>query len=292
MDGHRDKNSETFAVVALGQIEAKHSPRKSPCRSSGGARFHDETSGASRDCTSLQQERAVLDSSTSPSEKIAFVQGLMLFSDVSPADCSTIISGAREKRYWRWQTIFSEGDPVLHVVLLLSGYVKITQLGPRSNEVILRLSGIGDVVGGFGRWSDYKHCSTAQAVRPCTALVWDAATFEKLLERFDLLRRNTVRALEERLQEMEQRFREVSTENVGSRLSSELIRLSKQFGCNVSGHREICLSRTELAQLTGMTPSTVSRLLCRWEALGIVSIGREMVEVRDITALARSTAGG
>ena len=230
-----------------------------------------------------------MDSANSQSEKIAFVQGLTLFSEVSAADCSTIISGACEKRFWRGQTIFSAGDPVEQVFLLLSGCVKITQLGPRSKEVILRLSGIGEVVGAFGPWSNCKQCSTAQAVRPGTALVWDVATFDRLLLRFASFRRNTVCALEERLEEMEQRFRELSTENVESRLSSELIRLSKHFGCAICGHREICLSRRELAQLTGATPSTVSRLLCRWQALGIVSIGREVVEVRDFTALARST---
>lgn len=213
-----------------------------------------------------------------------------LFSDVSAADCSTIISAAHERRLWRRQPIFFVGDRVEQVFLLLSGCVKITQQGPGGNQVILRLNGIGELVGTFGLWSNCKHCSTAQAVRPCTALVWDVTTFDKLLLRFASFRRNTVCALEERLEEMEQRFRELSTENVESRLSSELIRLSKHFGCAVCGHREICLSRRELAQLTGTTLYTVSRLLCRWQALGIVSIGREVVEVRDFTALARSTA--
>ena len=96
-----------------------------------------------------------------------------------------------------------------------------------------------------------------------------------------------MRALEERLEEMDQRFREVSTENVGSRLSSELIRLSKRFACAMNGHQEICLSRKELAQLTGTTVATVSRQLCRWQSLGIVSIGRQMVQVCDVTALAK-----
>jgi predicted transcriptional regulator len=53
----------------------------------------------------------------------------------------------------------------------------------------------------------------------------------------------------------------------------------------MNGHQEICLSRQELAQLTGTTLATVSRHLCRWQSLGIVSIGREMVQVRDLTAL-------
>lgn len=221
---------------------------------------------------------------TSESEQITLVKGLTLFSGVSPRDCNAIISGASPKSFRRWQTIFSIGDPVEQVALLLSGWVKITRPSPRKSEVILRLSGSGDLVGTLSR-SEHKHCSTAQAVRPCTALVWDSETFDKLLERFDLFRSNMVCALEERLLEMEQRFREVSTESVGSRLSSELIRLSKRFECDVNGHQEICLSRQELAQLTGTTLATVSRHLCRWQALGIVSIGREMVHVCDVTAL-------
>jgi len=87
------------------------------------------------------------------------------------------------------------------------------------------------------------------------------------------------------LQEMEQRFREVSTEKVGSRLSSELLRLSNRLGRVTNGHLEISLSRAELAQMTGTTLFTVSRLLCRWQTQGIVSIRREAVLVRDFAAL-------
>jgi CRP-like cAMP-binding protein len=118
--------------------------------------------------------------------------------------------------------------------------------------------------------------------------VWDAAVFEKLLARIPTFRRNTVRALEERLLEMEQRFREVSTEKVGSRLSSELVRLSDRLRrCTENGRLEITLSRAELAQLTGTTLFTVSRLLCQWQTQGIVRVRRESVLVQDFAALAQ-----
>ena len=222
---------------------------------------------------------------TSPGEKIALVQKFALFSDISPADCATIIAGGREKRLFRRQNLFSAGDPVEQVFLLLSGSAKVTQVGFKGSEVILRLNGVGDLVGIFGLWPDCKHNSSAQAVQPCTALVWDSSTFAKLLENFTLLRRNTVRALEERMQELEQRFREISTEDVPSRLSSELIRLSSRFGYGSDGNGEIRLSHTDLAQLTGTTLSTVSRLLSRWQKLGIVSVGREGIQVHNLTAL-------
>jgi len=221
------------------------------------------------------------------SPKSSQVQGFSLFADVSSSDCASILGSAREKRFARRQTLYSEGDPVRFVTLLLSGCVKVTQIGMSGSEVILRLNGAGEVVGAFRLCADCNHCSTAQSIQPTNALVWEAAAFERLLERYPAFRRNTVRALETRLQEMEQRFREVSTERVGSRLSSELVRLTNRLGRPVDGHLEITLSRAELAQLTGTTLFTVSRLLCQWQTLGIVKIRREAVLVQDFAALSQ-----
>ena len=75
-----------------------------------------------------------MSSATAQSENVAFVQQLTLFSDISPADCIAIISAAREENYPRSQTIFSIGDGVEQVVLLLSGWVKITQPGPKGTK--------------------------------------------------------------------------------------------------------------------------------------------------------------
>lgn len=230
-----------------------------------------------------------MDSDTSPSAQTLIIEGLRLFADVSPADCNTIISCAHEKRFCRRQTIFFIGDPIEHVFLLLSGCVKITQQNASGDEVILRLAGSGEVVGAIRLGSDRKYGSTAQVVQTCTALVWNTATFGKLLQHFAPFGRNMFYALEECLEEMEQRFREISTENVASRVSSELIRLSRHLTCDENGHLEICLTRTELAQLTGTTLSTMSRLLCRWQALGIVKLGREAVKVNDFAALVHSS---
>ena len=223
--------------------------------------------------------------SSSRSAKSDSALDFALFSGICPADCAAVISAGREKRLARHQVLFSVGDPIEQVFLLLSGSAKITQVDLRGTEVILRVIGAGDLVGIFSLWPDGKHTSSALAVQAGTALVWDSTTFTRLLDHFAGIRHNTFRILGEHLQEMEQRFRELSTEDVPSRLSSELIRLSKRFGQGVKGKGEIRLSQTDLAQLTGTTVSTVSRLLSRWERLGIVSVRREKVQVRNPSAL-------
>lgn len=226
-----------------------------------------------------------LDVASLMSQRATSVQRFPLFSGIPLADCIKIVSAAQEKHFSRRQTIFFEGDPIRHIVLLLSGCVKVTQFGPNGQEVILRLNGPGEMVGMLGLHAKGNHSSTARTVQVAAALVWDAAHFEAVSERFPLLRRNTARVLEQRLHELEERFREISTEKVSPRLSSELVRLLTQVGKRVNDEVEIGLSREELAQLTGTTLFTVSRLLSQWELQGIVSARREMVLVRNVQAL-------
>lgn len=227
-----------------------------------------------------------MDNLSSLGQRVAAVQPFGLFSGISLADCTEIVSASQKKIFLRRQTIFFEGSRIRQIVLLISGCVKLSQFGQSGTEVILRLGGPGEIIGALGLSTPSDHCSTAQTLELCTALVWEAAIFDVISGRFPLLRRNVARILEDRLQNMEKRFREISTEKVAARLSSELVRLVHQIGQRVNGYVEISLSREELAQLTGTTLFTVSRLLCQWEVLGIVSARRGGLLVLNLPALA------
>jgi len=223
---------------------------------------------------------------TAMSQEAALVQHFPLFSNISSADRTEIVSAAREKEFLRRQTIFFQGDPIEQVILLTSGAVKITQVGQNGTEVILRLNGPGDLVGATGLWTRCNHYSMAHALRSSRALVWGAAVFAALSERFPILRHNAARILGEHLRELEERFREISTENVAPRLGHAIARLLNRIGERENGAVKIRLSHEELAQLIGTTLFTVCRLLSQWEQKGIVSTGREAVMVHDPHALA------
>ena len=210
-----------------------------------------------------------------------------LLANLAEADHLQIIAAAQEKKYPRRQTLFLEGDPVRNVILLTSGYAKLMQFGQSGTEVILRLSGPGEVVGAVGLSGQVRHDAMARSVDAVSALVWESSTFESLSDRYPMLRRNTTRILCQRLQEMEQRYLEISTEKVAARLSHELIRLHSQIGRSVNGNgtKEIGLSREELAQMTGTTLFTISRLLSEWDQLGIVRTRRAAVSILKLCAL-------
>ena len=81
------------------------------------------------------------------------VRKFTLFVGISPTDCAAIVSLSHERRLCRRQNLFSVGDPVAQVFLLLSGGVKMTQVGFRGGEAMPRIYGVGDLVGtlAYGR---------------------------------------------------------------------------------------------------------------------------------------------
>jgi len=208
-----------------------------------------------------------------------------LFSGILPGDYAKIAAAARVREFTRGELLYIEGDSVQQVLLITSGFAKITQLGLSGTEVILRFSVPGDVLGAVGLLSSGRHCRTAQAFRLCRALVWDASAFNALLERFPVLHQNMVRLLRDDLLELEERFHEVATERVGPRVARQLVRLLERIGRPVNGEVEIGLSREDLAQMTGTTLFTVSRLLSAWEARGLVRPRRESVTICDVPSL-------
>lgn len=213
-----------------------------------------------------------------------------LFSGLSLADCAKIVSAAHQKDFVRRQAIYREGEPVRQQLVLISGGAKITQVGQNGTEVILRRVGPGEVVGVLGGCSGDHHRSSAWSLQLSTALVWEASVFEALMERFPILRRNSVQILDERLLELEERFREVCTRDVGPRLSSQIIRLLDQEGRSVDGAVEISLSCKDLAKLAATSRFTVSRLFTQWEQRGILVTRQKVVSVRDLRALAELSA--
>lgn len=226
----------------------------------------------SRDPNNIVEQRAEL------------VRNFPLFSGLSQEDCQTIVALAYERRYERGKPIFFEGDPVRQIVFLTSGSVKLIQIGPNGQETILRMAGPGEALC-VGCFPKSTHCATARVVEKSAALVWDANQFQAVRDRIQILGRNITCVLLQTLNELEVRFREVSTARIAVRLSCQLLRLLEQIGKQSPGCVELAVSQRDLAQLTGSTIFTVNRLLNEWEAQGIIKLKREALQVLDVPAL-------
>ncbi|HTC64660.1 MAG TPA: Crp/Fnr family transcriptional regulator [Candidatus Saccharimonadales bacterium] len=217
--------------------------------------------------------------------RVALVRFFTLFNGIPANDCSQIVTAARERQFSRGEIIHIEGASIRQVVLLTSGSAKMVQCGQNGSAVILRLCGPGEIVGSLGISMQAKYRSTPQALAASSALVWESSIFETLSSRFPSLRLNVSYILYKQLEDMEDRFREISTERVAPRLARQILRLMEQVGIVSNGSVEISITREELAQLIGTSLFTVSRLLSQWDRNGIVTTRREGFTVEDMQAL-------
>lgn len=198
-----------------------------------------------------------------------------------------IATCARSRAFARNELLFVQGQPMIALILLQSGCVKHTQVGPSGTEVLFRFSGSGEIVDIRSESGGYGHSCSARAMENCRTLVWDYRRIEGFTARYPQLANNISHLLYRKLEELEQRFREMATENVAARLGLVLARLLQQIGKRTDTGIQISIRREELAQMTGSTIYTISRLLSEWSEQGVVVPGREWVVVSHPEKLIR-----
>lgn len=203
-------------------------------------------------------------------ERIVLMCASALFAGLTARECREIASCAHARTFARSELLFMQGQPIRNLLLIQSGSVKLTQLSAGGNEVILWMNGSGDAMGVHADSLACNHTCSARAMEQCKALVWEYTRLQMLVADYPQLRKNISRILACRLQELEERFREVATEKVAKRLALALSRLLRQVGRRSVEGIHISISREELAQLTGTTLFTISRILSKWAEMGIV----------------------
>ena len=218
---------------------------------------------------------------SSVAEHLVLLCASGLFKGLSQQECMEIASCASARTFARDEILFAQGDPNRNLTMILSGTVKLTQIGSNGNEVLLWMSGSGEPLNAVLPANTCSHTCSARAMEQCKALVWEYARLQALLEQYPQIRKNINQILAGRLSELEERFREIATEKVAKRVALALLRLMRQVGKTTSNGIELSLSREELAQMTGATLFTISRTLSRWAEQGFVIPRREAVVVKE-----------
>jgi CRP-like cAMP-binding protein len=211
------------------------------------------------------------------------------FQRLQPAELEVVRQSARLRPVEQEAYFFHQGDSATTFYILVEGRVKLTEVTPEGQQILVRFISPGEAMGIIAALSKAVYPLSAQAVERCLALAWDGEILEQLMERYPLIAIDGLRMVSRRWHELEERFRELATERVERRVAQALLRLVRQAGRKVDQGVliDLPLSRQDLAEMTGTTLYTVSRILSRWEQQNLVEAGRERVLIRYPHGLAR-----
>lgn len=219
-----------------------------------------------------------------------------LFRDLAASELKAVFRAG-----WRTQIacngfFYRQGDPATRFYVLLAGRAKLTRLTPDGHQTLLQVISPGEGFGIVTRQKGIEYSLSAQAVNECLAVVWDVEILDGLLQRYPRIALNALEVLAEQCLEWQQRYQELATEYVEQRVAQALLRLAQQAGSSVKAGVliDLPLSRQEVADMTGTTLYTASRILNCWEHDGLVELGRERVVIRhwrELVAIAEALPG-
>ena len=156
------------------------------------------------------------------------------------------------------------------------GQIRLDQVTPDGQNVVLRHMGPGDMIGVVAVLRRIPFPATPVALEDGMVMSWSAGRLSDLMERYPAIAQNAIRVVGGRIEELQRRLQEVATQRVEQRIASALLRLANQAGRRTEAGIEIpfALSRQDLAEMTATTLHTVSRTLSAWDQEGIVESRR------------------
>jgi CRP-like cAMP-binding protein len=163
--------------------------------------------------------------------------------------------------------------------VLANGKVKLTQVTPDGQQIIMGYIVPGREFGLLAALEDKIYPVSAEAVGPCLAFAWDPGPFNELMNSIPQIAVNGLGIFAKRIEGFQNRVRELATQRVERRIARTVLRLAQQTGKKtVSGVLiDMPISRQDLAEMNGTTLYTVSRTLKNWESQGLILSKREQI---------------
>lgn len=212
----------------------------------------------------------------------SLIRGLSIFQSMSEEDLDAVLAQASARQFPMRQAVFEQGEAATEFFALLHGRLKVVQTTLHGQQVVVRHVSPGDIFGIARAMRRPDYPATAIAVVDSLTLVWPSGHWEAFIARSPVLALNALQTVGQRLQDAHARIRELSTEEVERRVAHALLRLVQQAGRKTEEGIliDFPVTRQDLAEMTGTTLHTVSRVMTAWEAKGIVASARKKVVVR------------
>ena len=186
--------------------------------------------------------------------------------------------------------LFHEHQVADRVLILRTGFVKLSCYSDDGREIVLAIRGPGDVLGELSAIDGEPRSATAIALEQVEALALSTGAFNDFLERQPGANRALLAILAGRLRDADRHRVEFAAKETMGRVASRIIELSDRFGEESQGDIKIDfpLTQEELAGWTACSRDSVVKALQSMRDLGWVETGRKRITVHDLAAVRRA----
>ncbi len=206
-----------------------------------------------------------------------------LFVGLPPVALAEVMVAARIRHLPRETPIFAQGDAAGRAHALIDGSVRIVQSGDDGGQVVIRLIGPGEMFGTVALFTGGEYPAEAITMADSQEISWSGPQLLDLISRHPQIAMNVIRIVGKRLKEAQERVRELSTQRAERRVAHAILRLAEQAGQNTAHGTaiEFPLRRKDVAEISGTTLHTASRILTAWERAGLLVSANQRLTIRS-----------
>lgn len=215
--------------------------------------------------------------------RLNILQQLPFFKDLSDEAISEINSLFRAQGYEAGEFIYFSGDPTVKLYVVAQGKVKLLRHASTGQEVVLGLLLPGEFFGSLSMLGEDTHPDTAQAHTTGCVLTITGDDFQKILQHHPGVSLALLEIVSARLREAREVIHQLSVSPVESRLAATLLKLASKLGKEQNNALliQLPLSRQDLADMTGATVETISRIMSQFRKQKLIDSGRRWVAITD-----------
>lgn len=215
--------------------------------------------------------------------RLSILQQTPFFNSLSPAEMGTVNEQFREYGYQPDESIYFSGEKATNLYVVASGQVKLLRHSMSGQDVLLDILKQGDYFGSLTTLTDAIYPDTAQAQTAVCVLSISTDAFRALLQQHPAMALTVLDITARRLQETQETVRRLSVNSVEQRIAAVLLKLADKLG-EITDEGiliQMTLSRDDLAQMSGTTTETASRIISQFQKAGLVHSGRQWLALTD-----------
>ncbi|MBS0319140.1 MAG: helix-turn-helix domain-containing protein [Proteobacteria bacterium] len=189
-------------------------------------------------------------------------------------------------RLHKGDALYRDGDPFAALYAIRYGSAKTVVLMPDGREQVAGYHLLGDIVGLDGVAHE-RHGSTAVALEDTEVCVIPFAAVAGLAREHPLLQKNLFSFLSKEVGEGLHAMLLLGSLRAEERIAVFLLNLGERYRRHGYSATEFVLrmTREEIGSYLGLKLETVSRLLSRFQAEGLVKVAGRSIKLIDIPAL-------
>lgn len=216
---------------------------------------------------------------TTPESCLHCLQKCDAFQVLNHEEMEILHQAKYDTVYRAGEVITKQGAPISHLVSLNEGLAKVVLETPGEQDIIISIEKPVFILTGPGLFVDHRYHFSVIALTECRSCYLEIQQLYRLIDTNPDFAKRFYKSMGERAILLYNRIRSLNQKNMAGRISEALLVLQKNIF--ESNPFEMILTRQELAEFTGMTKESVSRILKEFKEEGLIEMEERQVEILD-----------